>query len=305
MLKEVNENCIAVILVNYNGINDTLECIKSLEDMMTEVAVIVVDNASKNDETKILKSIYPKVNTIRSNENKGFGVGNNIGIRYAMKKGARSVLLLNNDTIVDKYMLNELLKYECDDTVLVPKMLYYKSKNKIWYGGGRIHKVTGKVEHINFGKLEDECNDISRFCTFATGCCMYITTDILEKVGLFSDGYFMYCEDTEFCLRLLDNKIRIKYVNGAKLWHKIGASSGGEKSDFENYYISRNSMKYIDEHKNYFWITAKIIVWTKINIKLLLGKMKGNKVWRAYKKALYDYKQKTDGKTDEIYWQDR
>ena len=96
---------IAVVLVNYNGLNDTLDCIKSIHG----ADIIVVDNASHSNELSLILEKYPYVIGIQSKENSGFSGGNNFGIHYALKHGYTHIMLLNNDTEIDKDMIRHLV----------------------------------------------------------------------------------------------------------------------------------------------------------------------------------------------------
>lgn len=242
---------IAVVLVNYNGLNDTLDCIKSIHG----ADIIVVDNASHSNELSLILEKYPYVIGIQSKENSGFSGGNNFGIHYALKHGYTHIMLLNNDTEIDKDMIRHLVENCSSDSISVPKMLYYSNPDVIWYGGGDINKSTGNAKHWQKGEKDTKNSKIQK-CTFATGCCMMIPREVFEKVGILEEKYFMYCEDTEFCVRLALAGINVNYVPNAKLWHKIGASSSGEDSPFATYYMTRNRFWLVRDYKNYFHCTA-------------------------------------------------
>lgn len=247
-------NNISIILVNYNGIKDTLDCISSiLKAGLEENSIIVVDNASRVDETTGIKKKFPDVITLRSEVNGGFAAGNNLGIRYALEHGSDYIMLLNNDTVIAENMVS-LLIAGCDaTTITVPKMLYYSEPDIVWYGGGEIDRWTGNAVHCLL--KEKDVEQKSRFCTFATGCCIMVKADVFRRIGLLDDKFFMYSEDVDFCIRLSENGIRIKYIPQAKLWHKVGSSSGGEMSPFNTYYVTRNRLNLIKLHRSYFhWI---------------------------------------------------
>lgn len=287
-------NGIFVILVNYNGINDTLDCIKSILATQREgVSIVVVDNASDKDETIEVKNKYPNVITIRSTVNGGFSGGNNIGIKYALEHGATYIMLLNNDTIIAPDMISLLLNYCNDKTITVPKMLYYSEKEKVWYGGGEINRWTGTAVHCGMNKKE--VPQSRRFCTFATGCCMMIKADIFTTIGLLNENYFMYSEDVDFCIRLLNYGIKIEYIPQAKLWHKVGASSGGEMSPFSTYYGTRNRLSLIRENKSFFHKTA---YWYSLITRYIrMMQAKDKMVKRAFLKAIDDHRKGKWGQT--------
>lgn len=283
-----------VILVNYNGIKDTLACIDSiLATQLKESSIIVIDNASEKDETIEVRNRFPGVITIRSEINGGFAAGNNIGIQYALEHEADYILLLNNDTVIANDMISLLLR-GCDDkTVTVPKMLYYFDPNKIWYGGGEINRWTGNAVHSLLN--QKDLPQSGRFCTFATGCCIMIKASVFNKIGLLDEKYFMYSEDVDFSIRLLSNGIRIQYVSEAKLWHKVGSSSGGELSPFSTYYITRNRLGLIKNNRNFFHFTA---YWYSLITRYIrMFQTEDKDVKLAFRKGINDSRKGCWGKT--------
>lgn len=285
---------VAVIIVNFNGVNDTIECINSLfrSKLNDTLEIIVVDNASKTDEALRIKEKYPNICTIRSDVNGGFSAGNNIGIKYALEKGADYIMLLNNDTVIAPDMISFLLRYCEDSVVAVPKMLYYSEPDKIWYGGGRINRWTGNAVHLRMNEKDDKSED-NRFCSFATGCCMMFKSETLKTLGLLNEHYFMYFEDVEFCVRMASKSIRILYVPDAKLWHKVGSSSGGNCSPFSTYYITRNRLNCIKENKKFFHFTSYWFSLITRYVRML--QYKNLDVKQALRKGLKDYFQHRDG----------
>lgn len=292
-------NKVAVILVNYNGIADTVECIKSLQgsESYNELTIVVVDNASKINEADDIKAEFPDVITIRSEINGGFSAGNNIGIRWAIEHQYGYIMMLNNDTVVAPDMI-KILKRKCNsETAVAPKMLYYSEPEMVWYGGGTMNKKTGNAEHINMNTADR--HDVEPVeCSFATGCCIMLKAETIKNVGFLDESYFMYCEDTDYCIRLRNAGIKILYIPSAKLWHKISASTGGDESAFSIYYITRNRIEVIKKYKNFFNFTA--LPFTVMTRKIRRNQMKkaGNSAWRAFDKGIKDGLNGITGKVD-------
>lgn len=281
---------IATIIVNYNGIRDTIECIKSIHGS----DVIVIDNASKKNELEMIKAMFPYIITIQCKKNLGFSGGNNLGIRYALDHGYTHIMLLNNDTEIDKNMIEFLAKNCTSTSISTPCMLYYSKPDTIWCAGGAINKKTGNANHWHMGEKYLQDSKVQK-CTFTTGCCMMIPREIFERVGLLEEDYFMYCEDGDFCARLALAGIDINYVPKAKLWHKIGSSSSGEDSPFATYYMTRNRLNYILENKEYFYITAyPFSLLTRI-IRFLTCKDKEKK--EAFKAGIIDHLKRKKGRS--------
>lgn len=247
---------VSIILVNYNNYTDTIECIESLVNIEYEYYnIIVVDNASDNNSYDILRSRFPDINIIKSNVNLGFAGGNNVGIKYALEQGADLVLLLNNDTIVEKdfltYMVSTILEDENIGMVCC-KIKYYSNKDKIWFAGGNINWSRLNVKHIGQGEIDDGRFDMKKEINFATGCCLLIKKEVFEKVGLLSEEYFMYFEDVDLCVKVVDAGYKVIYEPKAVIYHKVGFSCGGEESEFALRWGNRNRIIFMKKYKKKF-----------------------------------------------------
>ena len=282
---------VVVILVNYNNSEDTIETIASIKKSTVPVDIVVVDNASiKSDFIELERHVANDMLLLRSESNVGFAGGNNLAIREALENNSYDYfLLLNNDTVIAEDMIEKLLEYSGSETIVVPKMLYYASPDIIWYGGGKINRLTGRAEHVDMGvkeknsKLKIPCQTL-----FATGCCMLIPKNVFKRIGLLDETYFMYCEDTEFCLRANKFGIKILYQPYAKLWHKVSRSTGGGDSDFSLYYMTRNRLRYISDYKNQFYIIAKIVTKFTRYIRIIQYSFSDPTRSRAILKGLQD-----------------
>lgn len=280
-----------IIIINYNGICDTRECVESVlkSDYCSEI--VIVDNASDNDEGELLRKEYSSlIHVIKNKVNLGFAGGNNVGIRFAMRHGAEYIMLLNNDTVIHPDMIKELMVHRSMADIIAPRMFYYNKKNVIWYSGGNINKFSGNIQCQHIGKTENEVSDSLEECSFATGCCILFAAELVNEIGYLRDEYFMYCEDTEFSLRVIAAGGVIRVVPTAKLWHKVSASTGGTGNAFSLYYSSRNRLYYINEHKEYFFRTAIFCAVTSRIIRIIQYRVMGNDKWKPYYRALRDYK---------------
>lgn len=272
---------IGIILVNYNGYEDTVECLKSLEAVTyANKKIYVVDNASTvKPEEGQLEYIKAQSVYIPSKENLGFSGGNNLGIAKAIEDGCGFVLLLNNDTTVEKGFLEPLMEAANQNHNLgciIGRIMFYSEPKIVWYAGGVYNEKTAQVCHSSWGKdySEIEQTDRSRDVTFATGCMMLIPADVIRKVGMLSEEYFLYAEDTDYCCRILQAGLRIFYCRDSVIYHKISRSTG-ELSSNTQYYMLRNNLMIIrkyGEHKAYAYYkllrqTARDIVKCNKSIK--------------------------------------
>lgn len=248
-----------IVIVNFNGLKDTLECLKSVKKCVVRGAkckIAVVDNGSKADDVRELKKLKG-IKLIESKVNTGFTGGNNLGIKYALKEGADYILLLNNDTTVDKDFLEILLEtadlYD-NAGIFTPKIYFapgfefHKDKyskqergHVIWSAGGVIdwNNVYGQ----NYGVDDTDIGQYEKIqeTHFATGAAMLVRKEVFEQIGFFDDKLFLYFEDVEFCQRAKAAGWKIMFVPDSKVWHKVSQSSG-IGSDLNDYYITRNRL---------------------------------------------------------------
>lgn len=290
---------IAIIIVNYNGLAYTLQCIESIRksSIYNQCKIIVVDNASKKDDGIIIKENYSDIVVIFSEINGGFSYGNNLGIREAQRDGYSYIMLLNNDTEIDPNMI-ELLKEKCDrDTVTVPKMYYYSDPNRIWFGGGMLNPWTGDLIHVNQDRMDAEFVDNEKECSFATGCCMMFHASVIEDVGLMDEKYFLYYEDAEFSIRLMRHGKKIVYVPDAKLWHKVNSSTSKGGSAFMRYYMNRNRLLFVAAARDMVRFTA--FPYTLLTRYIRMWQCKDKAVKEAIKMGIDDFRQGVFGKKED------
>ncbi len=258
---------VSIIILNWNRKKDTIECLESIENLQIlgfELEIVVVDNASSDGSQKAVEQIFKKITEknilckqIRNTTNLGFAAGNNVGMRYSLDSGADYLLVLNNDTEVDKSLIKKLLKvakkYSKVGTIS-PKIYFAKGfefhKNRykrkdlgkvFWYAGGdmdwdNVYGSNHGVDEVDKGQFEK-----AKETDFATGACMLLKSEALKDVGLFDEKYFMYLEDADLSQRLKRKGWEVLYTPKTEIWHKV-AQSSGIGSDLNDYYITRNRL---------------------------------------------------------------
>jgi GT2 family glycosyltransferase len=288
-----SEPKVSIIIVNYNGTKDTLECLESLEKTVYKnYEIIIVDNCSISNERELLKSasMNPNVSLIFNESNQGFAGGNNIGIQKAIKNNSDFILLLNNDTIVDVNFLYDLVE-NFDDSlgigILTPKILFYSNHNLIWSAGGFISKI--RSSGFPFGYRENSnLYKNNRLCTFATGCCMMLKKELVDKIGYLNENYFLYLEDTDYSLRTINAGFKIYYVASSIIYHKVQASTSQKNNYLPIYYSIRNRLYFAKNNFGiYYYFTVVFIVVT-VAFKIMLS---GNKInyFRISRLAIVDF----------------
>ena len=294
---------IAIILINYNGKEYNEECIKSIfESSYKNLEVIVVDNDSKDGSPELLREQFgEKINLIMAGKNLGFSGANNIGIRKAIEDGCDYVVLLNNDTLIDKNLISNMLNAskEENDAVISPKIYYYDNKDIIWSAGADMRWKKGVTDQRGINQKDDGSYDKREKVEFGTGCCLLIPSKVIKEVGYLADDYFLYYEDTDYCMRIREKGFNIVYEPTAVLYHKESASTGGNLSKLYIYYNTRNRLifnkrfnsKNKASYMPYFYVTrvARCILWS----------IKGRTdLVKATFSAIYDYKKNINGFKD-------
>ncbi len=231
------EPLVFVILVNWNGKNVTIECLDSLAKVSYKnFRIIVVDNASSDGSATAIRERHPGAIVLEQERNLRFAGGNNAGIRYALEHNAELVCLLNNDTTVDSEFLSHLVSGIQTDRkigITTPKIYYHDDPNRIWFAGGSISMWTGTMKHIGIREEDRGQYDASSEVDYATGCCILIRRDVIEKVGLLDESFFMYTEDADWSMRVRRAGYSVVYEPSANVWHKLSVASGGHLSSFK------------------------------------------------------------------------
>jgi len=232
---------VSIIILNWNGLDDTIECVESLKKMTyPNYEVIVVDNASEGDDVRILGEKFGDyVHVIENDRNYGFAEGNNIGIRYALSKRTDYVLLLNNDTVVDAEFLTELVRVAEEDNkagILGGKIYYYASPNRFQSVGGKMNWWLGRFKDYSGQEDVGQYDQVAeRDFVYATA--MFIKRAVIERIGFLDSSLFFGMEDYDYCARATKAGFRVLYVPGAKVWHKQGASRRKLPDYPETWYI--------------------------------------------------------------------
>lgn len=240
-----------IIILNWNGKKDTIECLDSLKKITyPNYEITLVDNGSTDGSVECLKKLYPKIEIIENQKNFGFAEGNNIGIKKAIIKRTDYVLLLNNDTIVEKEFLDKLIQVAESDPnigIVGPTIYYYNDVNKIQSAGTKISLKTGTIKTFRLNKNDlGEYNNITDVDS-VTGCALLAKSELFENIGYLIKEYFAYWEETEWCIRARKKGYKVMYVPQAKVWHK-GGSSSKKISGFHEYHTARNMLWCVRRH---------------------------------------------------------
>lgn len=212
----MNEPLVSVIILNWNGEKVIRECIDSvLRTDYSRFEVIVVDNASSDSSKDIIRSLYPHVKLIEEEKNLGWCMGNNVGIKEA--KGD-IIVLLNNDTIVDRNWIKEIVKKAVDPKVgIIGCRLYFPRSNVIQSLGFR-EVFLGNYESIGAGQIDNgQFGDVEDV-DYVSGAALAVKREVLEKIGLLDPNLLAFHNDVDICLRAKKAGYRVVTSN-AKVYH--------------------------------------------------------------------------------------
>jgi hypothetical protein len=216
------------VVLNWCNEHDTKACLDSLAAQdYPALSVLLVDNGSPDGSGPRLHARYPKVGYLQTGQNLGYAGGNNRGMKQAVDDGAEYVLVVNNDTVLERSCVTELVKAvrgeESIRTGAVgAKILRYDAPDRIWFGGGEFDRLRAIGRHLGENLVDrNPAERDTRRVTFLTGCCLLIPAETLRTVGVFRDDFFAYCEDVEFCLRVSRKELRLVYAPAARLRHRV------------------------------------------------------------------------------------
>jgi len=231
---------VTIIILNWNGISDTLECLESVTELeYPEVQVIVVDNGSTDGSPSCIRQRYPSVTLLETGKNLGFTGGNNLGMRKALEMGADYLWLLNNDTVLERDTLKNLVEVtEKSPEVWLasPIIFFHDAPDQLQFHGSyidwkkkRIVKLEGEESFPGYGE------DVSLW-----GTALLIKRTAVERAGYLNDKYFAYHEDEEYCMRVARAGYRCVVVPEARIFHKNSRSTGSIESPLQVFLRSRN-----------------------------------------------------------------
>ncbi|HEU4555664.1 MAG TPA: glycosyltransferase family 2 protein [Chitinophaga sp.] len=237
---------VSVITVNYNNTQVTCELLASLQKITyPRLEVIIVDNASQEDPRPVINAGYPGVKVIRSEENRGFAGGNNLGIAAA--KG-EYLFLVNNDTEFTEGLIEGLLEVfqqYPDAGVASPKFHYFFHPGTIEYAGyNAVDVFTGRNSMVGCREKDQGQYDAITATPYAHGGAMMISRKALEEVGLMPELYFLYYEEFDWCEQFRRKGYRIYYQYKSLIYHKESMTTG-KNSPLKTYYITRNRILFM------------------------------------------------------------
>jgi GT2 family glycosyltransferase len=248
----MNDPKVSIIVLNWNGKEDTIECLNSLNNITyPNYDIVLVDNGSTDGSAAFFSKHYPKVKIITNRENMGFAEGNNIAIKHLLKTNTEYVLLLNNDTIVDREFLTELIKVIEKNPrigIVGPVICDYKNPNLVQSAGVKINWNTGNQNVLYANKKYAEIPNKLIYVDYIAGCALLCKLKFYTELGFLNPKYFAYWEETDLCIRAKKAGYEVTCLPGTKIWHK--GTFNRKISGFKQYHMIRNMFWFMRQHAN-------------------------------------------------------
>ena len=249
---DMNYPKLFVILLNWNGKTDTLECLRSLAKITSpKFQTLVVDNGSHDDSVMAIRREFPLIPILETKANLGFAEGNNRGIAWALDKGAEWILLLNNDTIAAPDCLEAFMKAtqtKPNAKIFGAKIYRYHEPNVIDHLGGYWKADLAEFISPAQGKLDDGISyEAMQPADYVCAAALFMHKSVPDAIGLLEPRFFLFWEETDFCTRAYRKGFEISTAPQAKIWHKVSSSFTGGKP-----------------HTHYFWWRSRLL-WLERN----------------------------------------
>lgn len=243
---------VVLVILNWNGKDDTLECLASVFKIdYPEFEVVVVDNGSSDGSVPAIRQAFPQAHLIETGKNLGYAGGNNVGIRYALDLGAEFVFVLNNDTKIAQDALTHLVaeaKRHPEAAALGPVICYMDRPDVIWTAGDKfcdpIRLFQQSKEGESIACLQPDSYETDRIM----GAALFIPKAILATVGLFDERYFLTNEESDWCCRARRLGHTCRIVPKAIVWHKVGSALGDDSSPLRLYFNTRNHLLFAESN---------------------------------------------------------
>ncbi len=256
---------VITVILNTNRRDDTLECLASLaQNDYPNLEIVVLDNHSTDGSVAAIEAAFPAVSIIPLAENRGYAGNNNVGIQWAMERGADWIFVLNEDTVLAPDCLTKMVEAgETDPRIGIvgPLVYHHDEPDIIQTAGGQFGRYW---EATHLGQNEPDRGQFTRphFVGWISGCGIMVRRELVEQTGMIDERYFYYWEETEWCLRAGRDGWRILNVPQAKMWHK-GVQRDYRPKPSVTYYGTRNHLLTIAKHR------APLPVWLFTGAQIL------------------------------------
>lgn len=284
------------MILNFNAYQDTLNCIASVEKITyPNYRVVIVDNYSQDTSVAMLVNL-PGATLLVSPENYGYAPGNNIGIKYALEHGAQYICVLNNDVEVESGFLEPLiflLEKDQKTGMAGPCICDFQERNRIQAMGAKINLYTGLTQGIHKGKSYQSVQNETREVDYLGGACFVVRANLLSEVGLIPENYFLFFEETEFCLNLQRAGHKLVCVGPSRIYHKRSATIG-KFQGLGYYFLNRNRIVFMRRNANRWQQSIFVLYILLEGVGRILLRREPFKLLRIFKEGLHADLHKVD-----------
>jgi GT2 family glycosyltransferase len=240
------------LVLAMNQIDYTRECLRSLRALdPAPEKILLVDNGSTDGTPERVRAEFPEVEVLALRENRWFAGGVNAGFERALSAGAGSVLLLNNDLVLERQALGSLqdaLEADPSRGAVSPKLFTFEPPDRIWFAGGVVSRGFGLIRHRGVGRKDDAFRDAPCAIDYVSGAAVLIRRAALEKAGLLDPDYVIYVEDVDWSARARRAGFQLWYEPAARGWHHVSVTSGGGLTPLKAYFRLRSGALYLSRH---------------------------------------------------------
>jgi GT2 family glycosyltransferase len=242
---------VAIVVLNWNGWADTVECLDSLSRLSYAAhTVIVVDNGSTDNSVREIRSRFPDLMLIETGRNLGYAGGNNVGLRHAIESGFDFGLLLNNDTICPQHFIQPLVlgMLARQDAGFAGPIIYFnEERTKVWSAGARWCGVQKKLLLVDQAPPTTQSSPAVEVESLV-GCALMVRLAAIARIGLLDEGFFLMHEESDWCARGKKTGLACILVADSSVFHKISVSFGGASSPLMQYFDQRNTLYWAERH---------------------------------------------------------
>jgi GT2 family glycosyltransferase len=241
-----------IIVLNFNGLEDSRKCLESLAPVRADAQVLAVDNGSSMDEAAILAREFPWARTLRNPTNEGYAGGNNRGIEMAIREGATHVVLLNNDTTVSPALARRLLTAAAANPAfgIIGPIIAFMEEPDVVRSDACLFNVAGKdgfFQRLVVPRVADGGGTVVE-TDIVNGCCMMIATEVVTAIGLIDERFFLVHEESDYCLRAIAAGFQCGVLSETLVWHKGSSSFKRAGNGLQRYYDARNLVMLLRKH---------------------------------------------------------
>lgn len=238
---------VAAVVLHYGHLEDTVRCVRALlAQRFAERHVYIVSNDESAEAFLTLARVFPDCTVVQSPENLGYAGGNNIGLALALAAGFELCWIVNPDTVAPEDFLERMMAIvDLNPGVALfgPKILFGDRPDLVWFAGGFVAWDDGlETTHRFIGKRSGEVPDTPIPCDYVTGASLLFRSEVIERIGPLPEDYFLYFEETDWCLKAASAGFGIVTYPSVSLHHHKRSEDGGAPTPIYLYYFIRNAL---------------------------------------------------------------